>query len=216
MSLGNTLRTALKGIAANALRSMLTALGVVIGVASVITTLALGNGARASVDASFRFLGSDQIQINTKMDFSGGDLKPVGKPFTFEEGLNLVSAAPLVDYVEMSVAASAKIRSGRNVLDMAVTGTTANAVDQMAVASGVQPVDWPEDQPITQSDLISQGRFFTPTEVMGNSDVCVLGFQTAQDLFGGLDPINQTVWIDRRAFTVIGVLTELETENADI
>ena len=211
MSLINTLRTALRGIAANTLRSVLTALGVMIGVASVITTLALGNGARASVDASFRFLGSDQVQISSKMEMSKGEFKPVGKPLTYEDGLDMPAAVPLVDRVDMSVSASTKVRSGRNVLDMAVTGTTAGAFSQMAENSGVQPVNWPADKSLAGSDFLGSGRFFTSAEVLANAEVCVLGYETAQDLFGGLDPLNQTVWIGRRPFTVIGVLTELET-----
>lgn len=214
MSLANTLRTALRGIASNSLRSALTALGVMIGVASVITTLALGNGARASVDASFRFLGSDQVQINSKMEFAKGDIKPVGKELSYEDGLSMPAAVPLVDRVDMQVSASTKVRSGRNVLDMAVTGTTAYAFEQLAEQAGVQPVGWPEGQPLSRGDFLSQGRLFTTAEVAANADVCVLGYQTAQDLFGGLDPINQTVWVGRRPFTVVGVLAELELVDA--
>jgi putative ABC transport system permease protein len=214
MSLINTLRTAFRGIAANALRSALTALGVIIGVASVITTLALGNGARESIDSSFRFLGSDQIQMTSKIEFSKGEIKSAGKDLTYEDGLNLPAAVPLVDRVDMSVSASTKVRSGRNVVDMAVLGTTADAFNGMAEDQGVQPVGWPEGKSLAIADLLSQGRFFTSAEVLANSDVCVLGYQTAQDLFGGLDPVNQTVWIGRKPFTVVGVLTELETVDA--
>jgi putative ABC transport system permease protein len=214
MSLINTLRTALRGIAANTLRSVLTALGVMIGVASVITTLALGNGARASIDASFRFLGSDQIQIASKMEMSKGQFVPTGKPLTYEDGLGMPAAVPMVDRVNMSVAASTKVRSGRNVLDMAVTGTTADAIEDIQGNSGVQPVGWAEGKLPTARDLIGQGRFFTSAEVLANAEVCVLGYQTALDLFGGLDPLNQVVWIGRRPFTVIGVLTEMETVDA--
>jgi putative ABC transport system permease protein len=214
MSLTNTLRTALRAIIANPLRSALTALGVMIGVASVITTLALGNGARASVDASFRFLGSDQIQVNSKMELSKGEIKPEGKSLSYEDALGIPAASTLVDRVDMTVAASTKVRSGRNVVNMAVTGTTAGAVDQMTEAQGVQPVGWPDGKALTRNDFIGQGRFFSEAEVAANSEICVLGYQTAQDLFGGLDPLGQTVWIGRRPFTVVGVLTELETVDA--
>ncbi len=214
MSLVNTFLTALKGIAANSLRSTLTALGVMIGVASVITTLALGNGARASVNESFRFLGSDEIQITSKMGLDSGEFKPVGAELTYEEGLNLPASAPLIDRVDMNVSASTKVRSGRNVLDMAVVGTTAYRFQQLASESDVQPVGWPEGTPFTAEDLLNQGRFFTAAEVAADAEVCVLGYQTAQDLFGGLDPINQTVWIGRRPYTVVGVLVELEAVDA--
>jgi putative ABC transport system permease protein len=116
--------------------------------------------------------------------------------------------------VDMSVSASTKVRSGRNVLDMAATGTTAYAFDQMAEGLGLQPAGWPEGKAPARDDFLSQGRFFTPGEVAANMEVCVLGYQTAQDLFGGLDPINQTVWVGRRPYTVVGVLAELETVDA--
>jgi len=66
MSLTDLLRTALRSVSANKLRAALTMLGVVIGVASVIAMLALGNGARAAVDATFQSLGANQIQIGQR------------------------------------------------------------------------------------------------------------------------------------------------------
>src|SRR5271169_6374542 len=71
----NTLLTALRGIISNTLRTVLTTLGIVIGVASVIATLALGNGARAAVNANFRFLGSDQIQIDQDLQLKNGQMQ---------------------------------------------------------------------------------------------------------------------------------------------
>src|ERR671922_2705448 len=97
MSLLNTLLTALRGISSNLLRTALTTLGIIIGVASVIATLALGNGARASVEANFRFLGSDQIQIDQDLQMKNGQMQVVGKTLTYEDGVGLPEAAPLVD-----------------------------------------------------------------------------------------------------------------------
>ncbi|HEV2668336.1 MAG TPA: ABC transporter permease, partial [Blastocatellia bacterium] len=92
MSLLNTLLTALRGISSNLLRTALTTLGIIIGVASVIATLALGNGARAAVEASFRYLGSDQIQIEQDLKMEDGEMQPVGKPLTYEDGLGMPAA----------------------------------------------------------------------------------------------------------------------------
>ena len=103
MTFLNVLRTALSGISANKLRSGLTMLGIIIGVASVIATLALGNGARAAVENSFRFLGSDQIQVGAEFKFEDGESRLAGKPLTYEDGLTLADAAPLIDRVEMTV-----------------------------------------------------------------------------------------------------------------
>src|SRR5512138_842975 len=119
MSPLNVMRTALRGIIANPLRTALTTLGIIIGVASVIATLALGNGARAAVEANFRFLGSDQIQIDTDLQLKNGQMQVVGKTLTYEDGLGLPDAAPLVDRAEMTVRESAKLRHGRETKDLA-------------------------------------------------------------------------------------------------
>src|SRR5829696_6987312 len=73
MSLTDLLRTALRSVAANKLRAALTMLGVVIGVASVIAMLALGNGARAAVEATFKSLGANQIQIGQRFSMQDGE-----------------------------------------------------------------------------------------------------------------------------------------------
>ena len=105
MTLFNTLRTALNGLTGNKLRAVLTALGVIIGVASVIATLALGNGARAAVESNFRFLGSDQIQIDAQLQFkdNSGETKLTGKTLSYEDGLLMPDSVSLVDRVEMTV-----------------------------------------------------------------------------------------------------------------
>jgi putative ABC transport system permease protein len=77
----------------------------------------------------------------------------------------------------------------------------------------VQPVNWPEGKSIPESALIASGRIFAPAEVMQSAAVVVLGSQTASDLFAGMDPLGQTLWINRRPYTVIGVLAELESTD---
>src|SRR6266511_5148652 len=85
MSVLDLLRTALRSVSANKLRAALTMLGVVIGVASVIAMLALGNGARAAVDATFQSLGANQIQIGQRFEMQDGEMQPMGKKLTFME-----------------------------------------------------------------------------------------------------------------------------------
>jgi putative ABC transport system permease protein len=210
MSLLNTLRTAWHGVTGNKLRAALTTLGIIIGVASVIATLALGNGARAAVDANFRFLGSDQIQIDAELVLDNGQMKVAGKTLTYEDGLGLPEAASLVDRAEMTVRGSGKVRRGHVTLDMPFSGTDADALISLIAAGQVQPVGWPDGKKLTPEAFIGQGRFYTPAEVMEQSDVCVLGYQTAQDLFLGDDPVGETVWINRKPCEVIGVIAELE------
>ncbi len=77
----------------------------------------------------------------------------------------------------------------------------------------MQPVGWPADKPLTPQGFIGQGRFFTNAEVLDGDSVCVLGYQTALDLFEGDNPIGQTMWVNRKSCQVIGVLANLEAVN---
>jgi len=129
MSLLDLLRTALRSVSANKLRAALTMLGVVIGVASVIAMLALGNGARAAVDATFQSLGANQIQIGQRFTMQDGELQPTGKTLTFSDGLDMLTSVPLIERVEMSASKTVKARFGKNTVEINVTGATADAVD---------------------------------------------------------------------------------------
>jgi len=216
MSLHNTVMTALRGVAANTLRAALTALGIIIGVASVIATLALGNGARAAVEESFRDLGSDEIQISAKRAIEDGDLVPYGKPLTYEDGLLMSTMVELVDRVDMWVQEKAKVRHGQNVLDVVVTGSTADAPLSLIAGGQVQPAGWPEDVPLQVSDFFAQGRFFNAEEALADAKVCVVGQQIALDLFAGDDPLGETIWINRERCVIIGVLSELEAVDPQL
>lgn len=213
MTVGTLFLTALRGVAANKLRAALTMLGVIIGVASVIAMLALGNGARAAVEARFRFLGADQVQISARLQFDDGELSALGKILSYDDGLRMPDSVPLVDDVDMSVRGESKVRFGRASLDMSLTGSTVGALDDIATAAQVQPVGWPEGEQLTPQSFLGQGRFFTAAEVLEAAPVCVLGSETAQDLFGGDNPLGETVWVGRERCLVIGVLTELESSD---
>ena len=211
MSLRDLLRTSWRGASANKLRAILTMLGIIIGVASVIAMLALGNGARAAVEARFRSLGANQVQISEAMSFSDGKIEQAGEILSYEDGLLMPENVELVDYVDMSIGGSGKARFGRATLDTSIQGVTANALAHIASAGEVQPVNWPEGKAVTADDFLADGRFFTAVEVLENGPVCVLGSQTAIDLFGGDDPIGQTIWVNRSRCEIIGVLAELES-----
>ena len=210
MKLVDILLISLSGIGNNALRTALTTLGVIIGVASVIATLALGNGARAAVDANFRFLGSDQIQIDQDLQLKNGQMQAVGKTLTYQDGLGLPGAAPLVDRAEMTVNGSATLRHGRETKDLGFRGTDAEQLLGVIAQGQVQPVGWPVDKPLTPQAFIGEGRFYSHADVVDGAPVCVLGYQTAQDLFEGDDAIGGTVWVNRKQCQVIGVLAQLE------
>jgi ABC-type antimicrobial peptide transport system permease subunit len=216
MTIFDLISTSFRGAFANKLRALLTMLGVVIGVASVIAMLALGNGARAAVDATFKSLGATQIQIGQRFAMDkNGKFDVTGKKLTYEDGLNLPEAAPLVERVEMSVSKSVKARYGRNTVDITASGNTAEALDGLASSGELQPVGWEKGKGLTPADFIGDGRFFSPEEVLAGLPVCVLGYQTALDLFSGDEPVGQTIWINRKRCTVIGVGAELESTSLE-
>ncbi len=213
MTLFNTILSALGGIAGNRLRATLTTLGIVIGVASVITMLALGNGARSAVEANFRHLGSDSVLVRVKDKIDQGEIVPVGKILSYEEGLQMPKEVALVKWVSMTIGGEGKIRHERNVLDMLVTGTTAEGILNIVSQQQVQPINWPDGIPFSEEVFLDRGRFFTPAEVVSNARVCVLGHKTATDLYEGDDPIEKVVWVNRQRCLVIGVFVELEVTN---
>ena len=213
MSLTDLLRTALRSVSANKLRAALTMLGVVIGVASVIAMLALGNGARAAVDATFQSLGANQIQIGQRFEMQDGEMQPMGEKLTFIDGLDIAATIPLVERVEMSVSKTLKARFGQNSIEINAIGTTFDAIQGIASSGEVQPVGWTGSEVISVDDFLADGRFFSDEEVFAGVPVCVLGYQTALDLFSGDNPIGETIWIDRKRCTVVGVLAELESTD---
>src|SRR5512138_4027227 len=141
MSLAELMRTSLRGVSANKLRAALTMLGIIIGVASVIAMLALGNGARAAVEARFRFLGANQVQISSMMAIDDGEMVAAGKNLTYEDGLLMPEQVELVDRVDMSINAQGKARFGRATLDTPVLGATPSALENIISAGEVQPVN---------------------------------------------------------------------------
>ena len=215
MTIFDLLHTSFRGAFANKLRALLTMLGVVIGVASVIAMLALGNGARAAVDATFKFLGANQIQLGQHFGMDNGKFEAVGQKLTYEDGLNMPEAAPLIEKVEMSVSKSLKARYGRNTIDITATGNTTEALEGLASQGTVQPVGWEKGKVLTPADFIGEGRFFSTEEVLSGLPVCVLGYQTALDLFSGDSAVGQTIWLDRKRCAIIGVMAELESTSLE-
>lgn len=211
MSVFDLFRTALHSVTNNKLRSLLTMLGVIIGVASVISMLALGNGARAAVEKSFQYLGANQIQIGQKTSFEDGEFKAFGEKLTSDDGMSLLANIPEISRVDMTLTKDLKARYDRTSLSINATGTTAQALEKLISEGIYQPTGWVSDEFFTKDDLLAEGRFFTSLEITEAAPVCVLGYQTMLDLFGGNSPIDQTITVDRMRCTVIGVLRELET-----
>ena len=190
MNLGSLLVVGMDALTRNRMRSALTVLGIVIGVAAVIATLAIGQGARAAVQAQIRALGANVLTVLPGTVTAGGARSGMGSITTMtpEDAAAIKQECPAVDLVAPTVRTVAQVVAGANNWSTQVQGTTADytLVRQWPVESGV---------------------FITDSDVRGAAKVCVLGSNVAQQLFGSADPIGQTVRLKEIPFRVVGVLT---------
>jgi putative ABC transport system permease protein len=215
MTFTNLFFTAWKALLGNLLRAALTMLGIIIGSASVISMLALGTGAQAAVEASFRGLGSDTIEIAARREIEDGEYRPIGKILSYRDGLEMARELALIKRLEMSIQARERVRFGRNVLDnVIIIGSSTVEVLQAIPSGEIQPVGWPEGELLTaeilEAGLIAEGRMFSPAELLAGAPVCMLAHKTAEDLFDGDNALNETIWVQRARCLVIGVLAEVE------
>lgn len=191
MHLIDSLQTALESLANNKLRSFLTALGIIIGVASVIVMVALGTGAQEAVQSRFRGLGSTDLTISLRRQ-GGGNQAALSKPITYEETQGLKDLPSIVT-VQASLSGTGSVVRGAESLD----DTTIQGV----------AADWIATQ---TAGYVASGEFFTAYDVEDKSRVAVIGQTVAQQLFPGEDPVGQELRINRLRFQVIGLVRELD------
>ncbi len=201
MSIWNALLTALESVGHNKLRSLLTTLGVIIGVASVIVVVALGTGAREEVRQQFRGLGSNEVYVHRAFDIEKG--QPAGKPLTYEEALGIAEACPLVRRVHVMLGGQATVSRGRDTCETGVHGVPAPTDEELA------------EQLAREPELgLADGEYFTEDDVDFESRVVLLGATVAEELFlDDEDPVGQTVKINRLTFQIIGVFNKRLAEN---
>ncbi len=187
MSLWQTMKTAATSIFANKMRSSLTMLGIVIGVCAVVLLVAIGQGFSTSMTTTFNNMGASALYVSS----SRAKTVTVMRPLTMDDATALEnkSLCPSISVVSPSIQSNVTVQYGNN-----------SATVQ---ASGITPV-------ITQikSYLIDQGRFITDQDGTNKLSVIVLGYQTAQDLFGTESPIDKYVRVAGSKFKVIGTLKE--------
>ena len=184
-----TLRIALNALRVNKLRSALTMLGVIIGVAAVITMLAVGAGAEARMQEQIKSLGSNLMIITAGARTASGVRLSTGiTPSLTEDD----AAAITRDIAEVEAAAPSN-RGGAQV----VVGS-ANWATQIY---GITP-----DYFIVRNWSLDAGRMFEGSELTGSAKVALIGQTVARELFGDADPMEQTIRIKNVPFTVIGVL----------
>ena len=188
MNLGALLRLALRALAVNKLRSALTMLGIIIGVAAVIVMIAVGAGAQARVEEQIRSLGANLLLILSGARTQGGVRLGVGSSYTLSED----DAIAINREIQEALAAPA-LRGGAQVI-----WGNSNWATQIYGTT-------PEYLDVRQWGL-EAGRIFEPGEMSGAGKVCVVGQTVVRQLFGNADPLGQVIRIKRVPFTVIGVL----------
>jgi putative ABC transport system permease protein len=188
MNVLGLLRVAMRALAVNKLRSALTMLGIIIGVAAVIVMIAVGAGAQARVEEQIRSLGSNLLLILSGTTTAGGVRMGFGSNQTISED----DAAAIPRELPQAMAApalrgTAQIVWGNQNWSTVIFGVTPEYID------------------VRQWELAA-GRLFDTTDMVGATKVCLIGQTVARQLFGGTDPIGQAIRIRRVPFTVIGVL----------
>jgi putative ABC transport system permease protein len=198
MSIAQALLEALESLNGNKLRSGLTVLGIVIGVAAVIAMLAVGNGAQASITGSINSIGTNLLFVfrGGPEGTGGGPGGPPGRSGNNERPLTMADAAAIADpFAAPSVAAVAPIIQG------SVTITYGGEKTSTSI-SGVTA-----DYQAVRNMELSEGDFINQAHVLGRMSVVALGPDTADTLFGRHDGIvGETVRIEGQPFRVIGVL----------
>ncbi len=192
MSLLESLRIALSGLAANRLRAVLTTLGIIIGVSAVIALVSLGRGVEAYIAGEFQSLGSNVLFVFPSASASG--TRTTIAPLTTVEAEALANPiiAPSIRQVAMEFQVWSVVTTGSRATRIAVSGVSPNFQDVRS---------W-----YPRND----GTFITPEDVDTAARVAVLGTTIVERLFGdkNVDPIGETIRINDRVFTVIGVMSE--------
>jgi putative ABC transport system permease protein len=187
-----TLRTGAGAIITHRLRSALTVLGILIGIAAVILTVGLGEGAQSRVNSAIESLGTNLLVVSPGSTTSSGVRGGLGSANT----LTLADSNALSSHLDAPDVAAVAPTSQRT---MAMTAGSANWT---APVVGTTP-----SYLGIRNRQMAEGSFFTSNDVSGQAQVAVLGPTTASNLFGFEDPVGQTVNINGIPFQVAGVLT---------
>ena len=200
MTVLQSLQIALHALRLNPLRSFLTILGIVIGVASIVTVFAIGAGAQVQLQEQIRSIGANVLMINPGAVYKGGIRLKEGTKLTMTDGdvQAIVEQIPEVEGAAGSIAGTAQvIHAGRN-WNTTINGTT-NAHFMVR--------DW----------RLSSGRFFSDFEEAGAGKVAILGSAVARELFGpGDDPIGAQIRIMKVPLEVVGVLDPKGPSQDDV
>ena len=187
----NLLQAALKSILKNKLRSMLTSLGIIIGVSGVIVMSAVGEGTQALIRQEINLLGTNVIIVSPGSSRMGGVQRGMGSlnRFTLDDVERIKQSATLLQAISPLVMTGGQVIAGNANWATEICGVS---TDYFAIKS------WKTEQ----------GTLFTEKDVNGRRKVALLGRSVADELFAGGNPVGQKIRIRNIPFTVIGVLEE--------
>jgi putative ABC transport system permease protein len=200
MNWPETFRTGVEAVQAHRLRSVLTMLGIIIGVSSVILTVGLGQGAQDEVKSQIDSLGSNLLVVSPGSTTSSSGVRGgFGSASTLTladaEAIDDSAVVPDVERVAPVTSSSVSLMNGTTNWTTTLVGST---------------VDWLD----VRSRTLSAGRFYTSAEVASSAPVVVLGADTASELFPG-NAVGQTVTVGGKALTVIGVLATSGSSSSE-
>ena len=178
---------AVRAIRRNPLRSILTMLGVVIGVGAVIALVTLGSGTTASVTSNITKLGSNRLTIRSGQQPGPGAVRASAKPFNEADAVAIATEVPGVAAATPTASSSVIVILGNQNWTTTLTGTDNNFFDTR------------------QWDLAS-GRRFTDSELRSGAAVCVIGQTVRTNLFGSADPVGERVRLQKFTCNVVGTL----------
>ena len=190
MNYQNLFKIAIRAIAANKMRSFLTALGIIIGIASVITMLAIGQGSKASIKANIAEMGSNMIMIHPGADMRGGVRQDASSMETLKQTdyQAIKDECNYISAISPSVSSNGQWINGNNNTQSSIYGVN-------------------QDYLTIRQLKIADGEMFTETDIKAAAKVCILGQTVVDYLFpDGSDPVGRVVRFNSIPFRVIGVL----------
>ena len=190
MNYQNLFKIAIRAIAANKMRSFLTALGIIIGIAAVITMLAIGQGSKASIKANIAEMGSNMIMISPGADMRGGVRQDASSMETLKQAdyQSIKDECNYISAISPTVQSSGQWIYGNNNTQSSIYGVN-------------------QDYLTIRQLKVADGEMFTDTDIKAASKVCILGQTVVDYLFpDGSDPIGKVVRFNSIPFRVIGVL----------
>ena len=182
MSAAQSFRLALKSLAVIKMRSLLTMLGIIIGVAAVIVIISLGDGMNEMINSEFEKMGTNLLQVQIMDRGAASSISQEEMYALKEENPSLIAA------MSPSVSCAAAVKTGAETLSTSVTGVG-------------------EEYLAVKSLELRTGRFIQYIDVERMQNVCVIGSYVDEEAFGG-DGLGETLRLNGNEYTVVGILTE--------